>query len=82
MELLLQCKWISGHFKPSFQSTPSPRFSQPTNSNWNHSTLTGTASLAMEYGSFSASLNILVVKGQRCSLLGRNWFELLGIRLC
>ncbi|KRZ01427.1 hypothetical protein T11_1949 [Trichinella zimbabwensis] len=33
----------------------------------------------MEYGSFSGSWNILVVKGQRCSLLGRNWFEPLGI---
>ncbi|KRZ01423.1 hypothetical protein T11_15922 [Trichinella zimbabwensis] len=36
--VVIECKWISGHFKPSFQSIPSPRFSQPTNSNWNHST--------------------------------------------
>ncbi|KRZ16868.1 Uncharacterized protein T11_712 [Trichinella zimbabwensis] len=41
----------------------------------------GAVSLAVEYGSFSRPLKVLVVKGPRCSLLGRNCFEPLGIRL-
>ncbi|KFD72173.1 hypothetical protein M514_15446 [Trichuris suis] len=41
----------------------------------------GTASVLVEYGTYHGRLMVLVVKGQRCSLLGRNWFKPLGIRL-
>ncbi|OUC47849.1 hypothetical protein D917_01342 [Trichinella nativa] len=41
----------------------------------------GAAFLTVEYGFFNRPLNALVVKGRRYSLLGRNWFEPLDIRL-
>uniref|UniRef100_A0A5S6QA98 Reverse transcriptase domain-containing protein n=1 Tax=Trichuris muris TaxID=70415 RepID=A0A5S6QA98_TRIMR len=41
----------------------------------------GTASVIVEYGTYHGRLMVLVVKGQRSSLLGRNWFRPLGIRL-
>ncbi|KRY21205.1 Uncharacterized protein T12_7706 [Trichinella patagoniensis] len=43
--------------------------------------LLGAAFLTVEYGFFNRPLNALVVKGRRYSLLGRNWFESLDIRL-
>ncbi|KAL1227838.1 Microbial Terpene synthase-like protein [Trichinella spiralis] len=41
----------------------------------------GAAFLTVEYGFFNRPLHALVVKGRRYSLLGRNWFEPLDIRL-
>uniref|UniRef100_A0A5S6Q2K1 Reverse transcriptase domain-containing protein n=1 Tax=Trichuris muris TaxID=70415 RepID=A0A5S6Q2K1_TRIMR len=39
----------------------------------------GAASLNVEFGTYSGMLTALIVKGQRSSLLGRNWFKPLGI---
>ncbi|KRX13885.1 hypothetical protein T07_10837 [Trichinella nelsoni] len=41
----------------------------------------GATFLTVEYGFFNRPLHALVVKGRRYSLLGRNWFEPLDIRL-
>ncbi|KRY89465.1 Ribosome biogenesis protein BMS1 -like protein [Trichinella pseudospiralis] len=41
----------------------------------------GVSSLPVKFSSFTGSLPVVVVKGPRRSLLGRNWFKPLGIRL-
>ncbi|KRY50253.1 Uncharacterized protein T03_8274 [Trichinella britovi] len=41
----------------------------------------GVSSLPIKFSSFTESLPVVVVKGPRRSLLGRNWFKPLGIRL-
>uniref|UniRef100_A0A5S6R0T3 Reverse transcriptase domain-containing protein n=1 Tax=Trichuris muris TaxID=70415 RepID=A0A5S6R0T3_TRIMR len=41
----------------------------------------GALYVAVEYGTSNGTLQVVVVKGNRCSLLGRNWFDPLNIHI-
>uniref|UniRef100_A0A5S6Q140 Peptidase A2 domain-containing protein n=1 Tax=Trichuris muris TaxID=70415 RepID=A0A5S6Q140_TRIMR len=41
----------------------------------------GVLYVTVEYGAFNGTLQVVVVKGNRCNLLGRNWFDPLNIHI-
>ncbi|KFD45214.1 hypothetical protein M513_13909 [Trichuris suis] len=41
----------------------------------------GASNVSVKYGPFSGILQVVVAKGKRCNLLGRNWFNHLKIQL-
>ncbi|KFD49674.1 hypothetical protein M514_09506 [Trichuris suis] len=41
----------------------------------------GASNVRVEYGTFSGILQVVMVKGNRCNLPGRNWFSDLNIQL-
>uniref|UniRef100_A0A5S6QJF2 RNA-directed DNA polymerase n=1 Tax=Trichuris muris TaxID=70415 RepID=A0A5S6QJF2_TRIMR len=41
----------------------------------------GSSYVTVEYGAFNGTLQVVVVKGNRCNLLGRNWFDPLNIHI-